>query len=379
VNFVRTLCCLVATLASGACVEAPVPSATVDDVGATLVRSIGAAQADVVEISSAIQVDSLSIVADATSAMIAALLPNGRLSWRAGGKGRGPGEMLRIDWMSTSYDTLRLFDGRQRKLVFRSLSTGALLSERRIDVLPLYARSSVDGVLSDHSLLLSGYDNGYDTLIGVVRPERILLVSKEGSATEIVSSVRGSELLRARSGTAATEMLRPLGKRAAVAAVGGEIFVFDGDTLGYFARTGPGGWRKTVVDLPLVLPPHAPTAAERRWASLHLTASGAGIGYFQAMLASTPAPTQSPLWGSGDDSRDSPLVIGSDGTLCLRAFTDPTVATQRWWLRGPQGGAWRSFTLPARTKLLAVHGSTILAKQESDSIPDVLQIRVVSK
>jgi hypothetical protein len=251
--------------------------------------------------------------------------------------------------MSTSFDTLRLFDGRQRKLVLRSLRTGALLSERRIDVLPLYARSSVDGVLSDQSLLFSGYDDGYDTLIGVVRPERILLVAKEGSAPEMVSSVRSSELLRARSGTAATEMIRPLGKRSAVAAVGGQIFVFDGDTLWSFARTVSGVWRKTAIDLPLVPPPHAPTEGERRWASLHLRESGAGIGYFQAMLASTPEPTQSPLWGSGDDTLDPPLVAGSDGTLCLREFSDPTVATQRWWLRGPQGGTWRSFTLPARS------------------------------
>ena len=377
----QILGCVVAALGAIGCDGASPRGVASTAASTTLVRSVSVAAADIVQISHALQSDGVPIVivADASSSVVAALRHDGSLEWRAGGKGRGPGEMLSIRWMGTTGDTLQLYDGRQRKLVMRSIRTGALLAERRLELLPLLPLSTVAGVLRDQSVLFVGTGGTIEALEGAVRPHSTLVSALGEAAQEVIVGFRGDELLRARSGAAAAEMLRPLGKRSGVAVTGDRIVLFDGDTLRYFERSVLGKWQGHLLDMPAVTASHRPTDSERRWALSRAREVGVRYKYFQTMLQSAPPPEQSPLWGNGGARDGSPIVTGGDGTVCLQQFTDPTKDGETWWLRDPLAGTWRAFLLPFETHLLAVHGITILSTRQGDNTPDVLEIRTLTR
>jgi hypothetical protein len=288
-------------------------------------------------------------VANAGNHEIVTLDTQGRVLWRQGRQGRGPGEYESIDAV-TAYrgDSVAVLDARLRRITVLD-SRGAY--GRSINLPRLPPGTSFTG-------LHHGAEGTF--IVGTVRgrmpgdppglirnPGALVSIGARGEYIGVVAEVQGDEWFATRDSRMLG--LLPLGKVTRYVVDGTRIVIADGTSTSVREINLPTGAERQLTIAGLRQRPVTATHI-RDVTTTALDDAPAGA---RQMLAATyrevPFPSRLPTTMN--------IALASDGAVWVQEYCEPGARSTRWHIVSRGGSYIATVSVPCSTRILAVHGN----------------------
>lgn len=288
------------------------------------------------------------VAGDEGAAEIRAFDPDGRLRWRAGRRGDGPGEFRLIASLGAGpADSIWVFDFGLRRFTILDAAGTPL---RTLDAGPAISAASAVGRLPDGSFVLretwgSAGDEGVRTA-GMRRdPAAIVRLAADGAALDTVALYPGREVWISVEGGRGVMNAPLFARTTAVALAGPTIIVGDQAGFAIDMLSADGGKLRSarIEGLDLAIDRNAVARAADALLEQLPRAERAAR---RRMLEALPQPPTRPAFGR--------IVVSAAGEIWVSEHTPPPLEPVDWYVLDPDGRWLGNVTVPDRFRLEAV-------------------------
>jgi hypothetical protein len=276
---------------------------------------------------------------------IVVLGSDGRLHWRRGRQGRGPGEFQSIDGVTTYRgDSVAVVDGRLRRV---SVFSSAGVLGRVFDLPRLPAGSSVTGLhqFTDGTLVLGTLRGRMPgDPVGAIRSQGALIqLSPNGEYMRVVAELLGDEWFSTRDQRMLG--LMPFGMVTRYVILGNRILIADGTMPGVREVTIPADVERIV---------RIPNMPQRR-------ITERDVREFTRKTLEETAPEARPIIADALREVEFPqylpltmnLAAGTNGAVWVQEFCAPATDTTTWHVLSPSAAVMATVQVPCRQRVLA--------------------------
>jgi len=312
-----------------------------------------------------------AVVANAGTHEILLVSPEGRLRWRMGRRGRGPGEFESLDGVAVfSVDSIAIADGRLRRVTILS-GSGRVL--RTFDMPRLPAGTSITGLhpLPGNTFLLGtlrGRMPGDPA--GAMRGRGALVhMSARGEMLDVVAELPGDEWFASRDNLMLG--LLPFGKVTRYGVDDRRILIADGTLPGFREIITPSG-----IDRSRVVPAIrerivSATDVRDHTAKVIRDAPAEGRQILASTFREIVFPRTFPFTRN--------LAVSREGSVWLQEYCSPAASETWWHVVHRDGNVVARVELPCAIRVLSVKDNEVVVLEVDDLGVESISKRLIRR